>query len=64
MTNNYRQSYEELLDLTNEIYPHQRLLNSRMTEIRKCLNRLSPDIMNDVRSSFETQVKYSILSSF
>ena len=37
MTNNYKLSYEELLVLTNEIYPHQR-----------CLNELSPDIMNDV----------------
>ena len=31
MTNNYELSYEELLDLTNEISPHQRFLNSIMT---------------------------------
>ena len=45
MTNNYELSYEELLDLTNEIYPHQRCL---MTEVYECLNGLSPYIMNDV----------------
>ena len=28
MTNNYGLSYEELLDLTNEISPHQWFLNS------------------------------------
>ena len=38
MTNNYELSYEKLLDLTNEISPHQRWLNSLMTEIHKCLN--------------------------
>ena len=38
MTNNYELSYEELLDLTNEISPHQRWLNSLMTEVYKCLN--------------------------
>ena len=46
MTNNYELSYEELLDLTNEISPHQRCLNSLMTEVYKCLNGISPD-MND-----------------
>ena len=30
MTNNYELSYEELLDLANEISPHQRCLNSLM----------------------------------
>ena len=48
MTNNCKLSYEELLDLTNEISPHQRCLNSLMTEVCKCLNGLSPDIMNDI----------------
>ena len=38
MRNNYELSYEKLLDLTNEISPHQRWLNSLMTEIHKCLN--------------------------
>ena len=47
MTNNYELSYEELLDLTNEISQHQRCLNSIMTEVYKCLNGISPDIMND-----------------
>ena len=47
MTNNCKLSYEELLDLTNEISPHQRCLNSLMTEVYKCLNGLSPDIVND-----------------
>ena len=37
MTNNYKLSYEELLVLTSEIYPHQ-----------QCSNELSLDIMNDV----------------
>ena len=32
MTNNYKLSYEELLNLTNEISPYQRCLNSLMTE--------------------------------
>ena len=47
MTNNYELSHEELLDLTNEISPHQRCLNSLMTEVYKCLNWISPEIMND-----------------
>ena len=47
-TNNYELSYMELLHLTNEIYPHHRCLNSLVTELQKCLNRLSPDIMNDI----------------
>ena len=47
MTNNYGLSYEELLDLTDETSPHQRCLNSLMTEVYKCLNEISPDIMND-----------------
>ena len=54
MTNNYELSYKELLDLTNKIFPHQRCLNSLMTEVYKFLNRLSPNI-------FETPVKYSPL---
>ena len=28
MTNNYKLSYEELFDLTDEIYPHQLCLKS------------------------------------
>ena len=48
MTNNYELSYEELLDLTNEISPQQRCLNSLVTEVYKWLNGLWPDIMNDV----------------
>ena len=48
MANKYKLSYEELLDLTNEISPHQRCLNSLMTEVYKCLNGLSSDIMNDI----------------
>ena len=48
MTNNCKLSYEELLDLTNEISPHQRCLNSLMTALYKCLNGISPDIMNDI----------------
>ena len=48
MTNNYKLSYEELLDLTNEISLHQQCLNSLMTEVYKCLKGLSPDILNDV----------------
>ena len=48
MTNNYELSYEELFDLTNEISPHQRCLNSLMTEVYECLNEVSPDIMNDI----------------
>ena len=47
MTNTYELSYEELLHLTNEIYPHQRCSNSPMTEVYKCLNGILPDIMND-----------------
>ena len=44
----YKLSYEELLDLTNEISPHQRCINSVMAEVYKCLNGLSPDIINDI----------------
>ena len=47
MTNNYKLSYEELLNLTNEISPHQWCLNSLMTEIYKCLNGILTDTMND-----------------
>ena len=46
MTNNCELSYEELLDLTNEMSPNQRFLNSVTTEVYKCLNELSTDIMN------------------
>ena len=46
MANNYRLSYEELLGLINEISSHQRCLNSLMTEVYKCLNGISLDIMN------------------
>ena len=48
MANKYELNYEELLDLTNEISPHQRCLNSLMIEVYRYLNRLSPDIMNDI----------------
>ena len=47
-TSNYELSYEELLDLTNGVSPHQRCLNSLMTEVDKCLNGISPDIMNNI----------------
>ena len=50
MTNGCKLSYEELLDLTNEISPYQRRLNFLMTEVYKFLSGLSPDIMNDVHS--------------
>lgn len=33
IANNYEQSYEELLGLTNEISAHQRCLDSLMTEL-------------------------------
>ena len=48
ITNNYKLNYEERLDLINEVFPHQRCLNSQMTQVHKCLNWLSPDIMNDI----------------
>ena len=48
MTNNFELNYEELLELTNEIYLPQLCLNYLMTEACKCLNELSPDVMNDV----------------
>ena len=47
ITNKYELRYEELLDLTNEISPHKWCLNSLMTEVYKCLNKISPEIMND-----------------
>lgn len=37
MTSNYELSYEELLELTKEISPQQRCLNSLITEVYKCL---------------------------
>ena len=40
-------SYDKLLDLTNKTSWHQQCLNSLMTEVYKCLNGLSPDILND-----------------
>ena len=46
MANNYKLRYEELLGLINEISSHQRCLNSLMTEVYKCLNAISLDIMN------------------
>ena len=48
MTNHYELSYEELRNFINTISPHQRCLISLMTELYKCLNGLSPDIINDV----------------
>ena len=45
MINNYELYYKELLDLANEISPSQRCLNSSMTEVYKCLNGLSLDIL-------------------
>ena len=55
IANNYDLSYEELLDLTNEIFPHQRCLNSLMTEIYKYLNEISPDIMKDTLAALKDQ---------
>ena len=46
MTNNYKLSYEELLHLTNEISLYRRCLHYPMTEVYKCLNGISHDIMN------------------
>ena len=37
MTSNYELSYEELFELTKEISPQQRCLNSLITEVYKCL---------------------------
>ena len=48
MTNNYKLSYKELLDLTNEISPHQWCSNFLMTEVYKCPIGLSPCIMNGI----------------
>ena len=47
-TNTYELSYEELLDITDEISVHQRCLNSLMTEVYKCLNGISAGIINDI----------------
>ena len=38
ITNNYKRSYGELLDLINNMSPHQRCLNSLLTEVYKHLN--------------------------
>ena len=46
MTNKYKLSYKEHLDLTNRTSPHQLCLNSLMTEVYKCLNGFSPDIID------------------
>lgn len=48
MTNAHELSSEELLDLIKEISLHQRCLNFLMAEVDKCLNGLSPNIMDDV----------------
>ena len=49
ITNKYKPSYAELLDLTSVISPHQHCLSSLMTEAYKCLNGHLPDIINDVQ---------------
>ena len=46
MINKYELYYKQLLDLANEISPNQRCLNSSMTEVYKCLNGLSLDILD------------------
>ena len=51
MTNKYALSYAELLDLTNEISPQQRCLNSLMS--MQCLNEFSVDFMNDVLAGWK-----------
>ena len=56
MTKNYELNCEELLNLTNEISPHQRWLNSLFTEVYKYLNELSADITNDVLTISERQL--------
>ena len=48
MTNKYKPSHAELLDLTNVISPHQQCLSSLMTGVYKCLNGLLPDLVNSV----------------
>ena len=53
MTNNYELSYKELLDLSNEISPHQRCLIILITEVYKYLNGLSLDIMNYIYLQFQ-----------
>ena len=55
VTNSYELSYKELPDLTNKISQHQRCLNSLMTEVYKCLNGISPDIMNNVVAVSKTR---------
>ena len=62
MTNNYKLSYDELLDWADEISLHQRSLNSLMVEAYKYLNRLSPDIMNDVLTVSETGAVLDIMT--
>ena len=62
MTNNYKLSYEELLDWADEISLHQRSLNSLMVEAYKYLNGLSPDIMNDVLTVSETGAVLDIMT--
>ena len=48
LKNNYKVNYEGLCNLTNKIFKHQWYLNSLMTVVCKCLNRVSPSIMNDI----------------
>ena len=54
-TPNYELSYNELLHLINEISPDQWCLNSLMTEVYKCLNGISLDIMNDTLAVLKHQ---------
>ena len=66
MTNNYKLSYEELLDLSNEISLHQRCSNFLMTEVCKCLNGISPGIMNETLAVSKHQYKtchYNLFAS-
>ena len=64
MANNVKRSWEELLDLTNEISPHQPCLNYPMTEVCKCPNGISPDIMNDTLAVSKHQYNTRHLTCF
>ena len=64
VANNYELSDEELLDLTNEISPHQRCLNSLMTEVYKRLHGLSLDIMNYILAVSKHQYNTRLYNLF
>ena len=48
---NYKDDFQDLLRSSGDISVHQRLINSLLTDVYKCIHSLSPEIMNEVFST-------------